>query len=120
MATKYGIELRKIRLVRGENLQSMSEKAGISMSYMSSIENGIRKIPKDLTEKIIQIYKLNDKEVKKLIDAENESIDEISIDLIDLNNEQKELVLLLSRKLPNIKNSEELIKMILTEEDEDE
>src|SRR5690554_5953904 len=112
MATKYGIELRKIRLIRGENLQDMSEKAEISMSYMSAIENGMRKIPKDLTKKIIKIYDLNDEETKKLKDAELKSLDAISIDLSILTNDQKELAMLLSRKLPKAKTTEELIKMI--------
>ncbi len=119
MATKFGIELRKIRLMRGDNLQNMAEKVGLSMSYMSSIENGIRKIPKDLTMKVIEVYTLNEEEKTKLIDAENNSIEEVSIDLINLNHEQKELALLLSRKLPKVKNSDELMRMILTEDDDE-
>lgn len=115
MATKYGIELRKIRLVRNENLEMMSEKVGLSISYMSSIENGVRKIPKDLTKKIMNNYILSDKEILDLKEAEKESIEKVSISLIDLDSKQKDLALLLSRELPNINNTEELIKLILKE-----
>lgn len=120
MATKYGIELRKIRLVRKETLQDMADKVGLSISYMSAIENGFRKIPKNLTKKILEKYNLNDEEIKNLKESENESIDEININLLDLNSEQKNLAFLLSRKLPELDNVDELIKIILKDDADEE
>jgi len=74
MVTKYGIELRKIRVVRRETLQDMADKVEFSISYLSSIENGIRKIPKNLTEKIIKVYEdLTEEEIRTLKAAELES-----------------------------------------------
>lgn len=98
----------------------MSEKAEISMSYMSAIENGARKIPKNLTDKIINIYELSEEEIRNLKDAELKSLDEISIDLSVLDNNQKEIAILLSRKLPEAKSIEELIKMIEESEGDDD
>jgi|LSQX01.2.fsa_nt_gb transcriptional regulator with XRE-family HTH domain len=115
MATKYGIELRKMRLERGETLRDMANKVGLSISYLSSIENGLRNIPSDLTKKIVEIYSLNKEEVIKLENAEKASVKEVKIKLESLNKEQKELALLLSRKLQDVDNAEELIKIILKE-----
>jgi len=112
MATKYGIELRKMRVERGETLRDMANKVGLSISYLSSIENGLRNIPSDLTNKIVEIYSLNKEEVLKLQNAEKISVKEVSIKLDNLNKEQKELALLLSRKLQDVDNAEELIKII--------
>lgn len=117
MATKYGIELRKIRIERGENLLHMSNRIGISASYLSSIENGSRKIPEDLTKKIVKLYFLTIDEQTKLEEAENLSIDEVNIRLNSLNKEQKKLALLLSRKLPTLENAEDFIELLLKGED---
>lgn len=79
MVTKYGIELRKIRVVRRETLQDMADKVELSISYLSSIENGIRKIPKNLTKKIIKVYEdLTEEEIRTLKVAELESKEEVS------------------------------------------
>ena len=99
MVTKYGIELRKIRVVRRETLQDMADKVEFSISYLSSIENGIRKIPKNLTKKIIKVYDdLTEEEIRTLKAAELESKEEVSIGLLNLNEKQKKLAMSLSRK----------------------
>ena len=38
--TSLGKFLRKLRIDRGELLRTMSNKLGISMSFLSSVENG--------------------------------------------------------------------------------
>lgn len=116
MATKYGIELRKIRIERGENLLIMANKLGISPSYLSSIENGSRRIPEEFTKKIMGLYFLTNDEKTNLEQAENLSIDEVNIRLSNLNKDQKQLALLLSRKLPTLENAEDLIHLLLKEE----
>ena len=81
MVTKYGIELRKIRVVRRETLQDMADKVEFSISYLSSIENGIRKIPKNLTKKIIKVYDdLTEEEIRTLKAAELESKKKLVLD----------------------------------------
>lgn len=119
MVTKYGIELRKIRVVRRETLQDMADKVEFSISYLSSIENGIRKIPKNLTEKIIKVYEdLTEEEIRTLKAAELESKEEVSIGLLNLNEKQKKLAMSLSRKLPSM--DDEAVKKLLEIIDKEE
>lgn len=119
MVTKYGIELRKIRVVRRETLQDMADKVEFSISYLSSIENGIRKIPKKLTKKIIKVYDdLTEEEIRTLKAAELESKEEVSIGLLNLNEKQKKLAMSLSRKLPSM--DDEAVKKLLEIIDKEE
>ena len=53
MLTNFGKKLRILRINTGETIVEMSEKLGLSTSYLSSIENGKRKIPKHLERKRI-------------------------------------------------------------------
>lgn len=56
--TNLGKQTRKLRIDNEELLMDMANKLGISASYLSAIETGKRKAPKDLIEKIENIYKI--------------------------------------------------------------
>ncbi|MBR6052025.1 MAG: helix-turn-helix transcriptional regulator [Clostridia bacterium] len=49
-----------------ESARKMAEKLYISPSYLSSIENGSRRIPTDFIERIADVYKLSDEDNEKL------------------------------------------------------
>lgn len=66
--------------------------------------------------KIMGLYSLTNDEKTNLEQAENLSIDEVNIRLTNLNKEQKQLALLLSRKLPTLENAEDFIHLLLKEE----
>ena len=55
MITKLGKEIRKLRIDKGENLATMSKKLGVSISYLSAIENGTREIPAKFVDKLSEI-----------------------------------------------------------------
>ena len=48
MITEFGKILRIIRINCGDSAKDMSEKLGISASYLSAIENGKRNVPDNL------------------------------------------------------------------------
>ncbi len=56
--TNLGKQTKKLRIDNEELLMDMANKLGISASYLSSIETGKRKAPKDFIEKIENIYKV--------------------------------------------------------------
>lgn len=111
MPTAYGKELRKLRIDEDETIQQMAEKLNISISYLSSIESGNRKIPNDLTEKIIEKYSLNKERSEILWQAEVESSNEIFFDLSKMSLDQRKLAFVLSRELDDI-SDEECLKII--------
>lgn len=102
MATKLGIELRKLRVERGDNLRNMAEKIGISISYLSAIENGARKTPDNLIESVCKAYGLDDEMKEKLIVSDQMEKDKLDISLMAMSDNQKNLVYTLSRKLSQI------------------
>ncbi len=106
MATVFGKELRKLRIDKEENIHTMAQKLGISISYLSAIEAGSRNIPSDMVDKIIEIYELNKERSEILRQAEAESSKEIGIDLSTVSAEQRKLVFALSRKLNDISDEE--------------
>ena len=106
MATTFGKELRKIRIDKDETIHAMAKKLGISISYLSAIEAGSRKIPSDMVDKIIEKYHLNKERSDILRQAEAESSIEIEIDLSTVTAEQRKLVFALSRKLNDMSDEE--------------
>ena len=106
MATTFGKELRKIRIDKDETIHAMAKKLGISISYLSAIEAGSRKIPSDMVDKIIEKYHLNKERSDILRQAEAESSIEIEIDLSTVTAEQRKLVFALSRKLNDMSEEE--------------
>lgn len=64
--TEFGKFLRIVRVKNEESARKMAEKLYISPSYLSSIENGSRRIPEDFIERIADVYKLSDEDNEKL------------------------------------------------------
>ena len=114
MITKLGKEIRKLRKDKGENLATMSKKLGVSISYLSAIENGTREIPAKFVDKLSEIYHLSKEQKKEFARAEADSINKISISLHSAIRPQKQLVFTLSRKLKDLSPDEcnEIIKFL--------
>lgn len=106
MASTFGKELRKLRIDKDETIHVMAKKLEMSISYLSAIEAGSRKIPTGMVDKIIQKYHLNKERSEIMRQAEAESSKEIDIDLSNVTSEQRKLVFALSRKLNDMSDEE--------------
>lgn len=106
MATAFGKELRKLRIDKDETIHAMAKKLDISISYLSAIEAGSRKIPNEMVDEIIEKYHLNKERSEIMRQAEAESSKEIDIDLSTMTAEQRKLVFALSRKISDISDEE--------------
>ncbi len=100
--TEYGKQLRHIRLDLSELLGTMADKLGLSPAYLSSIETGTRSIPADLTRKIITVYNLSDEESEKLLKAEVDTTQALTINLENASQEQIEATVLFAREPKNM------------------
>jgi transcriptional regulator with XRE-family HTH domain len=58
--------LKVMRITKGERLYDMANNLGLSLSYLSNIENGRKVIPDDFYEKIVSIYGLPEDEADEL------------------------------------------------------
>lgn len=102
MLSEYGKTLRKIRIDKGLTLAQMAQAVGITSAYLSTIERGNRKIPKSLTQNVINHYKLSNEQVAELQKAEYLSMDSFEIELSAVSLHKKTLVLSLAKNLKNM------------------
>lgn len=96
---KFGILIRDLRHKNGDTLRGLATKLNVSAAFISSLELGRKQIPADYVEKITEIYNLNKEEQEELIDAINSTNEKITLNLKELNEEQKDLSLIFARKI---------------------
>lgn len=102
MITKFGLFVRQLRLLRNEVLKDMADKLEISSSYLSSVENGKRKIPLEWADKIKNIYNLENNEYLSLLNAIDLTNNEVTISLNSRSHEKKDAILSFARKIDDM------------------
>jgi transcriptional regulator with XRE-family HTH domain len=98
MATKLGKEIRKLRMERKETIVDMGKKLDLSISFLSAIENGVKKVPKNFLDKLASIYGFDDITKNKYKKYLDESISEVKVDLTHMNEIQRQMVIMLARE----------------------
>lgn len=111
MLTEFGKALRKIRIEREELLKDMATALGVSLAYLSAVETGKRRIPDDWVEKISVHYHLLPNEREDLLQAAENSAQEVKISLQDASNAKRGAVLTFARALDHL--SDEELKRIM-------
>mgnify|MGYP003401380439 CR=1 FL=1 len=86
MLTLLGKKIRILRINVGETIVQMSEKLGMSTSYLSSIENGKRNVPVEVLPKLSKIFNLDLKQL------EHEYFSEKIAEIIYPQEEPRELL----------------------------
>ena len=97
MGNKLGEFISKKRREKMISLRALANKAEISATYLSDIENGRKDydVSKDVILKIKNALELNEKDTEKLYSLAKESTNGIPVDVIETINENEELVTLL-------------------------
>lgn len=95
--TKFGKEVRKLRIERGETMMDMAKKVGRPPSLLSAVETGQKGVPEGLVEQIIASYGLDDAASEVLRSAAFESATVYKIK--PAGEQQRELVAAFARKL---------------------
>lgn len=114
MTTELGKEIRKLRVDVDENLSSMAKKLGMSISYLSAIENGTREIPAGFVDRLSESYHLSKEKKEEFVRAEANSASKVSISLSSAIYPQRQLAFTLSRKLKDLSEDdcEEIMKYL--------
>ncbi|MGP1598952.1 transcriptional regulator [Peptoanaerobacter stomatis] len=113
MLSKFGKFTRKLRIERNELLSHMAEKLKVSSSFLSAVENGKKSVPNKWPDSIKDIYELSSKESLELDKAYLDSINSISLNMENKNEEDKEIILSFARKFDSLDNkSKEELKNI--------
>lgn len=112
MATEFGKVLRIIRINTGDTAKAMADKLDISVPYLNAIENGRRDIPTGMEEKIVEVYNLSDKDRLNLREAIVSSKDRVKIDLTELAEKKKRVILALARDDIDNETLDEICKIV--------
>lgn len=114
MLTKFGKFTRKLRIEHVELLKDMADKLEVSSSYLSAVEVGKRPIPNKWLNQLKDIYALSDADYTELLNAADESREEVILNLSNRKNNDQELILSFARKFDSLDDFEkEQIKKIL-------
>ena len=81
MATRFGEFTKQLRVENHEFMMDMAEKLNVSKSFLSQVENGIRKPPKDWKDKIQDKYTLNKMQLKELRESMFVTLNKECIDI---------------------------------------
>lgn len=102
MLTKLGIFLRKLRIDHNEILKNMADKLGVSVSFLSAVETGKKKMPSEWNRTICCIYQLNPQQIQEFTSAIAETAKTIEFNFAHANTTQKQLAVSFARNLPDI------------------
>lgn len=97
MLTQVGIFLRQMRMGNNEILKEMATKLDVTSAFLSAIENGKKKMPKSMRNKIVKKYDLSKEDIDALDNAILESNDTVEINIRHLSNDRKELAISFAR-----------------------
>lgn len=111
MLTEFGKALRKIRIECEELLRDMATTLGVSPAYLSAVETGKRRIPDGWVEEISIKYHLSSDKRADLLQAAENSTQEIKISLQDASSLKRGAVLTFARALDKL--SDEDLKRIM-------
>lgn len=100
--TAFGQFTRKLRIDHGERLQDMANRLGITISYLSAVERGLRNTPYDWADRLQRAYNLSDDATKQVKQAVAVSRIQGKLDMTHLSFKDKELMANLMVSLPTL------------------
>ena len=117
--TSLGKFLRKLRIDRGEILKNMSDKLGVTVSFLSAVENGKKRMPSGWNNVICKIYQLDQDQRNAFTMAIAETEQNLELNFTDVNLPKRELAVSFARKFTELDNEQmEAIKKILMRGDD--
>lgn len=106
MLTKFGKELRKIRIENDEILKDMADKLNVTAAYLSAVENGNRKVPDAWVNTIVTKYNLSDEKATTLQKLAYEDRCDINLTFDGTNSRETNLALSFARKFKDLDNNQ--------------
>ena len=98
MVNNFGKFCRKLRIDKGELLYDMATKLEVSSAFLSKVENGKKKPPKEWREILIREYELDSDKIKELDQCMYEAQNYDSIDISNWNDNDRMMMLSFARK----------------------
>ncbi len=105
MINNFGKFCRKLRIDNNELLYDMAVKLGVSSAFLSKVENGRKKPPKEWREVLITAYGLGDNAIKELDQCMYEAQNYDSIDISYMSESDRMTMLSFARRFNEIDKS---------------
>lgn len=105
MVNNFGKFCRKLRIDNGELLADMAKKLGVSSAFLSKVENGNKKPPKEWEEVIISLYQLDSRKAAELSDCMFDALNFQNIDMTGYSDDNRNILLSFARKLNTMDDS---------------
>lgn len=106
MLTRFGKRLRTLRIETDQKLKDMAEVLGVTVAYLSAVENGKRAVPDTWIEKIANNYHLSDTEIAELQKAAYENKEDIKLNLMGANETEMDLALSFARRFKSLSDEQ--------------
>lgn len=112
--TPFGQVSRKLRIDYQMTLKDMAEKLGTSSAYVSAIEVGKKVLTENIINKYIEILCKSKEEIENMRKAADETISSLNINLNNINEDSRGLVVQFSRKINSLSSIEKakIIKIL--------
>lgn len=110
MITRFGKEVRKLRIEKGVTLKQMATALGKTSAYLSAVETGRKNLPDSLVDEAIDYFALEGEGVQQLKQAAELSRDEVSIPLTGVSEPKREVATAFARQFPTL--SDEALNQI--------
>lgn len=117
MLTNLGKFLRKLRIDNGEILKDMADKLNVTVSFLSAVENGKKRMPPAWNTRICFLYNLDDQQQAEFSAAIAETESALEMDFNGVSLRNRELAISFARKFAEF-DEEQLanIRKILKED----
>ena len=118
MLTNLGKFLRKLRIDRGELLKDMAGKLDVTVSFLSAVENGKKRMPSAWNNKICELYNLDEKQIIEFTQSVADSEEKVEVYLKDTNDKKRYAAVSFARRFSDFSDRQldQLIKIIEEEE----
>lgn len=118
MLTSIGKFLRKLRIDEGEILKDMATKLDVTVSFLSAVENGKKRMPSSWNKKICELYNFDDAKKDEFSSAIADTEESLELDLRSLPIERREFAVSFARRFDGISSLQiKAIQKILKGED---
>lgn len=102
MLTNFGKFCRKLRIDKGELLYDMAQRLKVSSAFLSKVENGKAKPPKEWKESITSMYSLNEEQKEELCEYIDEARESSIINVSSFSRDDRDMMFAFARKLDSM------------------
>ena len=109
--TKFGEYMRILRIKHHEVMGDIAKLIGVTLPFLSAVENGRKNVPSEWVDKIVEHYSLKEEEVSELLEAIEQSKTQMKLDLKSASIFQRTAALQFARSFEDM--DEETAKKIM-------